>query len=288
MMLNALFDKAFVAILGWEPEEFRFLGSDGETNPNVPFSPFWGTVFWTIAYLTMVLVLRQVMKERKPIVFKWVMLFHNGMLSVTSLLLLILILENLTPLWAKGLWYSICTGELYPTFHKLQLLYYINYLFKYYELLDTVFILIGKKKLEFIHWYHHAATLWLTYVQIYGKSTMQWVAITLNLAVHVLMYYYFFMSSLGIQIWWKKYLTVFQIIQFLIDLVFCFYCSITFAMGEYYSDIFPGVYCNASIGAATVGSWVLTSYLILFVQFFFKTYNTPPRETKGTVIKKTQ
>jgi len=273
--MNSLFSSAWSSIAGWKPEEFRFLLPNGDTNPAVPFSSFEGTVAWTIAYLVGVFSLQHFMKSQKPVNLKSIMIVHNGLLTVFSLILLLLIIENLIPVWQRGLWYSLCTAEQYPNFFNLQFLYYINYVFKYYELLDTVFLLLGKKKLELIQWYHHAATLWLTYTQIAGKSTVQWIPITLNLAVHVLMYYYFFMTALGRQVWWKKHLTAFQITQFFIDLIFCYYCSTSFFIGEYYSHIYPGVTCNASLGAVVVGTGILTSYFFLFIHFFIKTYQRP-------------
>ena len=101
----------------------------------------------------------------------------------------------------------------------------INYYFKYWEFLDTFFLVIKKKKLMFLHVYHHMATAALCYSQIVNETPLSWVIICLNLTVHVIMYGYYAMTSIGIRCPWKKMVTSSQIIQFVIDVAICAYGS---------------------------------------------------------------
>lgn len=67
----------------------------------------------------------------------------------------------------------------------------------------------------------------LCYTQLDGRTTVSWVPIALDLTVHALMYYYYFRTTAGVKIWWKKYLTTLQIIQFITDLGVVYCCTYT-------------------------------------------------------------
>ncbi|KAG0005797.1 hypothetical protein BGZ80_004042 [Entomortierella chlamydospora] len=271
--LDDYFSQAYELVTGKSIDSFAF--QEGVT----PLSTQKEVAMWTITYFIVIFGGRQIMKTQEAFKLKHLFIFHNFLLTVASGALLMLFIENLTPMLARqGLFFAICDNGAWT--QRLELLYYLNYLVKYWELADTVFLVLKKKPLEFLHYFHHSMTMILCFVQLGGHTSVSWVPIVLNLTVHVLMYYYYMRSAAGVRIWWKQYLTTLQIIQFVLDLGFIYFCSYTYFAFTYYPWAPNFGKCAGTEGAALFGCGLLSSYLLLFINFYRLTYNAKVKSAK--------
>eukprot|EP00742_Colponemidia_sp_Colp-10_P001462 GILJ01001572.1.p1 GENE.GILJ01001572.1~~GILJ01001572.1.p1 ORF type:complete len:298 (+),score=23.06 GILJ01001572.1:90-983(+) len=84
---------------------------------------------------------------------------------------------------------------------------------KYFELIDTLFIVLRKRPLIFLHWYHHV-TVMLFCWHAYTTSTPYGLYfVAMNYTVHAIMYFYYFLSAVGCKASWGKFVTTIQILQ---------------------------------------------------------------------------
>ncbi|KAI8065883.1 ELO family [Gongronella butleri] len=282
--LYPYFEKGYEAVMRRPASSFAF--TPGVT----PLSTIREVALSCVLYFIVIFGGQMVMKmlpSFKPQVLKVPFQIHNLLLTAVSGTLLVLLIEQVFPNWYHhGLFYAMCEPSAFD--QKSELIYYLNYLVKYWELLDTCFLVAKKKKLEFLHYYHHSLTMVLCYTQLLGKSTVSWVPIILNLTVHVLMYYYYFRTSSGAKIWWKKYLTTMQITQFILDLCACYFCLYTYYAFTYWPFLPNYGTCAGTEGTAMFGCALLSSYLFLFINFYGKTYNPKAKAAITAKNGKTQ
>ncbi|KAI0126633.1 GNS1/SUR4 family protein [Xylariales sp. AK1849] len=272
-------DKIWTSVFGYHANEFKFVS--GVT----PMSTLPEVVTMITLYVVVIFGGRELMRNREAMKLNTLFKIHNFFLTFVSGALLVLFIEQLAPsLWKHGLYENICGADGWTD--RLVTLYYLNYITKYIELIDTVFLMVKKKPLTFLHTYHHPATALLCYTQLLGSTSVSWVPITLNLTVHVVMYWYYFQSARGVKVWWKEWITRLQIAQFVIDLGFVY-----FASWDYYASAhapwLPHVgRCAGEPFAAISGCVILSSYLVLFIMFYIATYRkTYTRKARAGVQK---
>jgi hypothetical protein len=86
------------------------------------------------------------------------------------------------------------------------------------------------------------------------------------------MYGYYTVATYGIRPWWKSYITTFQILQFVLDLSGVF----AWAYGVY----ILGHKCQGTYYAFAVTTFVLFSFLGLFIHFYVTSYRGGKRKQK--------
>ncbi|KAL7748194.1 Fatty acyl-CoA elongase/Polyunsaturated fatty acid specific elongation enzyme [Sorochytrium milnesiophthora] len=277
--LSPLLRSAYTAVTGQSIERFNFEQAPLSDNLTVYSSG--------LLYLVVIFTGRWMMKQAEPLKLRTLFFAHNMLLTVVSAVLFVLLADQVYDMWSQhGLFWSMC--NLGALGKEIEVLYYLNYLTKYYELLDTVFLVLKKKNLDFLHWYHHSLTMILCFVQLQGRPSVQWVPILLNLFVHIAMYGYYAQTALGQRPWYKKYITTLQITQFVIDLVAVYFAAYNYWASTHRPWLPHYGTCSGSVPAAFFGCALLTSYLGLFVQFFAKTYKSRSAANAAAKKVKTQ
>lgn len=136
---------------------------------------------------------------------------------------------------------------------------------KFPELLDTFFIVIHKKPLIFLHWYHHITVLaycWHSYVSISPSGLF---FVVMNYSVHAIMYGYYFLMAIKMKPKWLNamFITTAQISQMVVGV------AVT-VMAFYYFKTEEK--CQIQKENNIAAFLMYGSYLFLFGQFFIGRY----------------
>lgn len=146
---------------------------------------------------------------------------------------------------------------------------------------DTLFIVLRKQKLIFLHWYHHITVLlysWYSYKDMVAGGG--WF-MTMNYLVHAVMYSYYALRAAGFKLSRKfaMFITLTQITQMLMG------CVVNCLV---YSWMQQGQECPSHMQNIVWSSLMYLSYFVLFVQFFFEAYIGKSKSSAMAVTKKSE
>eukprot|EP01112_Ceratiomyxa_fruticulosa_P022223 TRINITY_DN8078_c0_g1_i1.p1 TRINITY_DN8078_c0_g1~~TRINITY_DN8078_c0_g1_i1.p1 ORF type:complete len:294 (-),score=23.79 TRINITY_DN8078_c0_g1_i1:5-847(-) len=237
---------------------------------------YWGVLF----------VLSHYMENRSALSLNYVTRVHNFILFVWSFIMFVgtawgvyLKINNTGP---YSLFCEIGRGET-----KGPLIYfsYIYFISKYYELFDTVIMVLKKKPLTLLHVWHHSIILPLSWSWLVGVWTISWWGIFANTLVHIFMYYYYMVATMGYSPWWKKYLTTGQIVQFFSVFLFIFafmyesYGNFSLKFGDKIHLDYTQK-CSGDLWVVAFSQAVNITFLYLFISFYRSSYTSArPRNT---------
>ncbi|KAK3909228.1 Elongation of very long chain fatty acids protein 4 [Frankliniella fusca] len=178
------------------------------------------TLGYTVLYLIMVCVGPRLMKDRPPFSLKKFMIAYNLMMTALNGYIAVELFIAST----RMKYSYICQPVTFIN-HKEELrianAVWWYYFSKLLEFGDTLFFILRKKdkQLSFLHVYHHSTMFSLWWIGIkWVPSGSTFLPAMVNSFIHVLLYSYYGLAAMGPKVaqylWWKKYLTILQLIQF--------------------------------------------------------------------------
>jgi len=221
----------------------------------------------------------KLMKNRKPFELKNFIIIYNFLQVLFSLWLFY---EAAMSGWLTGYSYRCEAIDYSPSPAAMRMANFVwwYYFSKFVDFIDT-FLFVMRKKLDNVsalHVIHHGtmpfAVWWAVKFTPGGHVTF---AFFINSGIHVVMYTYYMLAAMGPKVqrylWWKKYITIMQIIQFI-------------AMLVHSSQLIIWNPCHFPL--AMLG-WIdmhILLFLILFVNFYSQSYKKKAgREEGGRGLK---
>ena len=230
------------------------------------FEQNWTTAFtYCAVYVVVIFLGQEYMKNRPKFDLRIPLTIWSASLAIFSWF-------GSIRLWADYVYfiqrYGFKASMCDPVFYK-GVVGFWSWLFvlsKLPELGDTLFIILRKQKLIFLHWYHHCTVLlyaWYTYA-CYSAQARYFVL--MNFTVHALMYTYYALKAskiVRIPSWVNMCITSLQIMQMLCGCVVNGYAYLFRKRGEW---------CSTTDSNLKVSFLMYFSYLVLFTHFFYIAY----------------
>lgn len=220
------------------------------------------------------------MKGRKPYDgIKPVVIIYNACMVVLNAYFMTAFLSRT---YMGGGYSLFCQGIDYEardqiTMSLLNLMWWYS-LVRIADFLDTLFFVLRKKDshVSFLHVAHHIIVVYNgCYGVGYGPDGQAALSVILNCFVHVIMYTYYLLSLLGPTVqkhlWWKRYLTQVQVVQFCIIFVHML-------IPLFYNCGYPRPHIYVLVGEAVF-------FFTMFLRFYFNAYRdrkSPSRQIEDS------
>ncbi|KAH9374269.1 hypothetical protein HPB48_005589 [Haemaphysalis longicornis] len=206
------------------------------------------------------------MENRKPFEIINVVRVYNLLMVAVSVWFLSAILPfTYLPGGHYSLWCQGITGYMTEEMRRYYKIGWIFVASRYADLFDTVFFVLRKKftHVSNLHVIHHTlVTVNVWFYTLFAPEGQPAFGLALNVFVHTIMYSYYFLTTFGPRVrkylWWKKYLTTVQIVQFVIMIL------------HFSVPLF--VDCSFPRHLIIIGNAQTFLVLCLFINFYVKNY----------------
>jgi len=244
----------------------------------------WMAKYWQFCYVFIAVYLLAIyfgqnyMKSRPPFKLRGALLFWNLFLGTFSAFGAWRTISVLAHQMSEDGFHEAVCGNV-PTEVKQGMGIYMWYfaISKFFELLDTAFIVLRKSPLIFLHWYHHMTVCFFVWSSGAYPSNIQMYFCAINLLVHAVMYTYYALKVANIRVpkQISMVITSMQLIQML--------CGVYLTAYSYRMKTTPGIGCCIRSEAFTIAVTIYSSYFLLFLNFFVRAYVFKKSKKSDTV-----
>lgn len=216
-------------------------------------------------YLTGIYVGTKLMASRQPFDLKGALAAWNFLLSAGSITGFVMASHlAINAVRHKGVHALACDNTVWWG-NPAVMLFCLS---KVPELVDTAFIVLRKKPLHFLHYYHHATVLLFCWDAWVVNNAVGGMFAIMNLLVHSIMYAYYCAAAIGVRFpqILRKNITNLQLTQMVLGCSLCVYnmCN-----------------CNRTPSNNMYGLAMYASYFALFLNFWVQQYVIMPRKKKA-------
>lgn len=215
-------------------------------------------------YLLLTVLGKRWMTSRSPLKFRKTLAVWNLVLAVFSFMGFL----GVTPELVKHAWRDLPDSICNTAVHTKPMLSFWSLLFvlsKPVEFGDTFFIVVRKRQLNFLHWYHHITVCLLSWHSLaIASAPAHWFCV-MNFGVHSIMYSYYLLKSIAVPVpsIVAQIITILQLVQFFAGF------TVTLVALKLYAS---GRQCHTNWNELIAALAIYSSYFVLFVNFFYHRY----------------
>ena len=227
------------------------------------------SVMLAVVYVAVIFGLKRFMRHREKLSLRLPLTLWSGALAAFSIAAALRFIPESLYVINNHSWEdSVCVPTVY--FGDTGIWAFLFVISKVLEFGDTLFIVLRKQPLIFLHWYHHSTVLvWSWFIYAYVQAPGRWYA-CINFLVHSFMYSYYFLRALRVRM--PRVVSVFVTSIQIAQMAFGIYVNLT---AKWVLD--RGDECHVTYENVIYSLLVYASYFLLFGFFFYNSYMKPKK-----------
>ena len=239
------------------------------------------SIYISIMYVIVIFGIQRIMRNREPFNLRGALILWSTLLAAFSIVCAARLLQEFTKFVMEFGWKASMCSTLYSMEGVNGFWAMLFVWSKLPELGDTLFIVLRKQPLIFLHWYHHITVFvyaWYSYPLFLAPGRY---FVDLNAAVHAFMYTYYALKAsrlVRIPRQVNICLTLLQTSQMVVG------CTVNILAWKFRSQ---GDFCGTTETNIKVSLLMYSSYFFLFAHYFYQTYfvKRRPRKDKKAEVQ---